>query len=138
MSRTPVVLLFGLLGCGAPHAVRPDAAAPNLVEADGNASKPRIDHAQVQKVVRSEFGRFRKCYEAGLSRKHDLQGKVTVKFEVDLEGNVISAEDFGSTLPDAEVVRCVVDGYRGLRFPKPTPAEKPLIVVYPIIFNPGE
>lgn len=113
-------------------------APPVVVDAEGKVVKPGLEPALIQKIVRGDFDRFRKCYEAGLGRNRELQGKVTVKFEIDLEGHVTSAEDVHSTMPDAEVVRCVIDGYRTLRFPKPTPTGKPLTVVYPIVFNPGD
>ena len=95
-----------------------------------------LEPAEVQKVVRGDFDRFRKCYEAGLGRNRNLQGRIAVKFVDDLEGHVSSAEDFESTMPDAEVLRCVIDGYRTLQFPKPT--GKPVTVVYPIVFNPSD
>lgn len=116
------------LGCGGADPAPATPAMPAAVNG--------LEPTQVQKVVRGDFDRFRKCYEAGLGRNRNLQGRVAVKFVVDLEGHVSSAEDFESTMPDAEVVRCVMDGYRSLQFPKPT--GKPVTIVYPIIFNPGD
>jgi hypothetical protein len=41
-----------------------------------------------------------------------------------------------SDLPDAAVVKCVVDGFRKLQFPKPEGGI--VTVVYPIVFNPED
>lgn len=89
----------------------------------------------IQRIVRENFGRFRTCYEDGLRRNRDLQGKVTVKFMIDTTGKVAMTADGGSDLPDPNVVQCIVRRFGELSFPKPEGGM--VTVVYPIKFNPG-
>jgi hypothetical protein len=96
----------------------------------------RLPPEVIQRIVRQNFGRFRLCFENGLTKNPNLQGRVTVKFIIDRAGAVSQAADGGSELPDAAVVQCVVRGFSNLSFPAP---EGGLVqVAYPIIFTPGE
>src|SRR5438067_626299 len=74
----------------------------------GKRTNGRLAPEAIQKVVRAKFDPMRRCYEAGLTRNKELQGRVSVKFVIDLEGAVVTAGDFASELPDREVVECVV------------------------------
>lgn len=90
----------------------------------------------IQAIVRTRFGRFRLCYEDGLRRNPKLDGRVAIKFVIDLDGNVSVAQDEGSDLPDKDVIACVATGFQKLQFP---PTEGGIVtVVYPIIFHPGD
>jgi hypothetical protein len=93
----------------------------------------RIPPEVVQRVVRERFGAFRSCYEQGLPRNPDLVGVVRVRFVIDRDGTVTSAQDDGSTVPDAAVVNCVVNEYSKLSFPRPEGGI--VTVVYPIDFH---
>jgi MYXO-CTERM domain-containing protein len=90
----------------------------------------------VQRIVRQNFGRFRLCYENGLRNNPNLQGKISVKFEIGPKGDVLSAKDSGSDLPDMGVVNCVTRGFSNLSFPEPED-HKNVSVVYPMVFSPG-
>ena len=85
-------------------------------------------------IVRQNFGRFRLCYENGLRTNAKLGGTVTVKLVIDPSGAVKSANDGGSSLPDAGVVACVVKGFSNLSFPSPESGM--VTVTYPIVFTP--
>lgn len=113
------------------HWVQVDAAAFAGKKVNG-----RLAPELIQKVVRANFDPLRKCYEAGLGRNANLQGRVAVKFVIDLEGHVTSAEDFNSELPDRQVIQCVVAEYRKLTFPKPEGGI--VTVVYPTVFSPAD
>jgi Ca-activated chloride channel family protein len=89
----------------------------------------------VQRIVRQNLGRFRLCYENGLRNNPNLQGRVSVKFEIDQAGAVRTVANGGSDLPDANVVQCVVKAYSGLSFPSPDSA-RPITVLVPINFAP--
>jgi hypothetical protein len=97
----------------------------------------RLEPAVIQKVVRENYGEFRKCYEEGLSRNPKLQGRVSIRFVIERDGRVgekIWIVD--NTLPDCKVARCVRDnGYPKLVFPPPTGGI--VTVVYPIMLEPG-
>ncbi len=89
----------------------------------------------VQRIVRQNFGRFRMCYEQGLTRNPNLQGRVGVRFVIGRDGAVSNVSNAGSDMPDSGVVSCVVGAYYGLSFPAP---ENGIVTVsYPIMFTPG-
>ncbi len=96
----------------------------------------RLPPEVIQRIVRQNFGRFRLCFENGLTKNPNLSGRVTVKFIIDRAGAVTMASDGGSELPDTGVVQCVVRGFSNLSFPAPEGGV--VQVAYPIIFSPGE
>jgi len=88
-----------------------------------------LDVAKITAVVDGTTGAITDCYKAGLRRDKKLQGRVRVRFVIDATGKVKSAEDGGSTLPDAEVVKCIAGAIGKLTFPKPEKGE--VVVTYP-------
>jgi len=94
----------------------------------------RIAPTKIQAIVRDGYGVFRKCYEAGLARDPNLEGRVTVRFVIGRDGKVIASKEQDPTLPDDEVVQCVVEGFKTLVFPAPEGGI--VTVVYPIMFSP--
>jgi hypothetical protein len=95
----------------------------------------RLPPEVVQRIVRQNYGRFRMCYEQGLARNPNLQGRVSVRFQIAADGSVTRPTNGGSDLPDVGVVTCVVDAYSALSFPAPDGGA--VTVVYPILFAPG-
>jgi hypothetical protein len=94
----------------------------------------RLPPDVIQGVVRSHFGAYRDCYEAGLLRNPSMKGTVRVSFTIERDGSVSHASGEGSDLPDPEVVRCVVDGMGKATFPPPD--DGTVTVIYPIQFSP--
>lgn len=80
---------------------------------------PGLASEVVQRIVRQNFGRFRLCYEQGLRETPTLQGRVTVRFNIDKNGTVVATRDGGSDLPDAGVTSCMVRSVAALTFPAP-------------------
>jgi hypothetical protein len=97
----------------------------------------RLEPDAIQAVVRADFDRMRECYEIALSKKPNLQGRVTSKFLIDRNGAVARVADGGSDLPDHGVVQCVLREFGSLKFPHPD-GEGGVVVVYPIMFNPAD
>ena len=93
----------------------------------------RLPPEVIQRIVRQSFGRFRLCYENGLRTNRALQGRVAVKFIIDRTGNVSTAADGGSDLPDQGVVGCVVRAFGAMSFPQPEGGI--VTVIYPMIFS---
>jgi len=94
----------------------------------------RLPPELIQRTVRQNYGRFRMCYERGLAKNPNLTGRIAVRFAIDSEGRVMHASAGESSLPDSEVVSCVVSAYFGLTFPA---REQGIVtVVYPIAFSP--
>ncbi len=95
----------------------------------------RLPPEVIQRVVRQNFGRFRFCYEQGLTRNPNLEGRVSVRFVIGRDGGVSNVANGGADLPDSGVASCVVSAFYGLSFPAP---EQGIVsVVYPISFSPG-
>jgi hypothetical protein len=89
----------------------------------------------IQRIVRQHSNGFRACYEQGFARNASLAGLVRVRFVIRADGKVGEVEDAGeSTLPDADVVRCIVRKFGQLSFPPPDGGQ--VDVVYPIRFAP--
>ncbi len=134
-SPPPVAASTATLPAPSPLATTeslPDGAPMAAAESIGH-----LPQDQIQRVVRERFDVFRECYEAGLARNPNLEGRVSIRFVIDREGRVQLAEPTADTnLPAPSVVACVLKGYRSLTFPKPVGGI--VTVVYPIIFNPGD
>ena len=90
----------------------------------------KLPQEVVRRVVRRSFDRFRHCYEEGLRRNPTLTGKITAKYVIGRDGTVPAAQDGGSDLPDSAVVQ------KTLTYPQPE--DGIVIVVFPVLFSPGE
>ena len=94
-----------------------------------------IPASVVQRIVRQNFGRFRFCYEQGLARNPNLEGRVAVRFVIDRSGAVSTTSALGGGMPDSKVASCVAQAFYGLSFPPP---ENGIVTVtYPLLFSPG-
>ena len=90
----------------------------------------------IRRVVFGEVDRFNRCYIAGLAKNAKLEGSVLLRFVIDPSGAVASGQsEAASTMPDKEVVACVVQELKTLRFPRPNGGF--VTVVYPLVFKPG-
>ncbi|MDB5218754.1 MAG: putative abductin-like protein [Myxococcaceae bacterium] len=118
----------------APSGVTPSGVDPTFFS--GKQVRGRLAPERIRSVVVEHLEVFGKCYEDGRRTNPKLQGKVTVKFEIDQDGTVTKSADARSDLPDEAVVKCVVDAYRTLRFPRPDAGV--VTVYFPLIFNPRD
>jgi hypothetical protein len=119
----------GNLGHG-NHKVRAFGMRPEVTTVSG-----RLPPEVIQRIVRQNYGRFRNCYEQGLSHNPNLEGRVQARFIIGRDGAVVNVQNGGSDLPDSGVVSCVISAYYGLSFPQPDGGI--VTVVYPIMFQPG-
>lgn len=95
----------------------------------------RLPPEVIQKTVRDNYALVRQCYSAGLGRTPNLTGRIVVRFVIARDGSVaeVVASD-GTSLPDAQVVDCVLAAFRQLKFPQP---EGGIVsVVYPLQLSP--
>jgi hypothetical protein len=95
----------------------------------------RLPPEVIQRIVRQNYGRFRMCFEQGLGRNPNLQGRVSARFVIGRDGSVSNVSNGGSDLPDSGVVSCTLSAFYGLSFPQPEGGI--VTVVYPIMFEPG-
>ncbi|WP_437606191.1 hypothetical protein WMF20_35025 [Sorangium sp. So ce834] len=121
--------------------------------------KAHIPPHVVRRVVQENFGAMRACYEKGVRANPKLEGRIPVHLVVDGQGKVTYAGDAdhppadapllialpspGAAAPsspapplrDPKVVGCVLDVFRGLRFPSATDRKSVATVVYPVVFG---
>lgn len=110
------------------------AKAPRMVVGSTTVSG-RLPPEVIQRVVRQNFGRFRMCYEQGLARNPNLEGRVGVRFVIGRDGAVSNVSNGGSDLPDHSVRDCVISAFYGISFPPPE--DGIVTIVYPLMFTPG-
>jgi hypothetical protein len=121
---------------GLPGAVALEPRDPGAPGPPTRAIGEQIAPQEIHRIVRTNFGKFRTCYEAGLARDPELRGKVLVRFVIEADGRVrVPAEDAGSTLTAPEVIACMLRAYESMVFPPPTGGT--VSVVYPVDFDPG-
>ena len=119
---------FVAVGCVSTNAPEQDIPATRVAG--------RLPPELIQKIVRAGYGKFRVCYEHGLSRDPTLTGKVIARFVISRTGKVTNAAiGSGTTIPDHQVAVCVVTAFYGLEFPEPDGGI--VTVVYPIMLSPG-
>ncbi|MEO5728530.1 MAG: AgmX/PglI C-terminal domain-containing protein, partial [Byssovorax sp.] len=115
---------------GGSHRSSPPQVRMGALAVNG-ALPPEV----IQRIVRQNFGRFRLCYEKGLRNNPNLQGRVSVGFEIHKDGEVGTLRPGGSDMPDSSVTSCVMRAFYGLSFPQPEHGT--VSVVAPIMFSPG-
>jgi tetratricopeptide (TPR) repeat protein len=131
------VAVWGLSGIGSGHgrlSAEHATVAPSVTHGEVSVTG-RLPSEVVQRIVRQNYGRFRMCYEQGLLRNPNLQGRVSTRFVIGQDGAVSNMQNSGSNLPDSDVVQCVINAYNGLSFPVPEAGV--VTVVYPLVFAPG-
>ncbi|MBI2894690.1 MAG: AgmX/PglI C-terminal domain-containing protein [Deltaproteobacteria bacterium] len=97
-------------------------------------------HASTEELFRNAIGArddgARHCFESRLRARPDLSGEVQVQVTVEPNGEVGSATIASSSVPDAEVGRCVARSVGGMRLP-PVPEAPQVSFVYVFNFNPA-
>lgn len=102
----------GAGGAVADAGVRPPRVRGNVVV------RGRLPRAEIERVVRGRSGAFRACYEEGLLTNPGLEARLTVRFVIARDGEMISANASGEPA-DAAVRKCITYAFYGLSFPEP-------------------
>lgn len=93
-----------------------------------------LDKEAIARVIRSQLGQIRYCYERQLSANPELYGKIMVKFTIGAAGAVV-AQAIGSTsLNNAMVEGCILRRVAGWQFPTPKGGTN-VLVTYPFLFK---
>ena len=72
----------------------------------------------VLKAMRPMQNSVHGCFKAGYKKDSSASGDVKVKFVIANEGAVKAVKDDGSTMTDADVIKCVEDVVQKQKFPK--------------------
>jgi hypothetical protein len=118
---------FGIDSAKAAAGAPASATTPTM-NADG-----RVAPEAIQSAVRARFAAITACYNAGRAKDAKLAGTVNVKLVIGEDGVTREASDNGSTLPDKDVVACIVGDLRAVTYPK---GPGVITVVYPIELTP--
>jgi hypothetical protein len=96
---------------------------------------PGLPPEVVQRIVRSNYGRVRLCYDQALRVNPSTQGKVVTKFAIGPDGKVTSASVDKSDIADPALGECIARAFRTLSFPAPEKAPR-VTVEYPLLLSP--
>ena len=150
VSPSESALASGFAPVGGSSAGAAGARSSAFAGASGSSASPprsnsdplsptgpgNLEPRLVQAGIRARYGRVRSCYRTGFQRNPNLRGEVKVRFVIDRSGHVSRVEDAGSKLKDKQVLACITGEFAALRFPHPEIGN--VIVVYPMIFGPGD
>jgi hypothetical protein len=125
----------GPSGAFAVAASNDPRASSNSPPTDAPSPRRNVPPEVTERVIRGADEELRACYDEGLRKDADLGGKVTMRFTINEDGSVGDVRPVCTSLPDPEVVSCMVNRFGQLRFPKPSGGR--LTVFYPIMFTPG-
>ena len=95
-----------------------------------------LDRSLIDEVIKRHMNQIRYCYQRELTRTHNLQGKIVIKFVIARDGSVSSASVKNTTMSNAAVEQCVVSRFMRMQFPSPKGGGI-VIVSYPFLFSPG-
>ncbi|QRK05163.1 adventurous gliding motility protein GltG [Archangium violaceum] len=93
-----------------------------------------LDKELIRQVIQRNKGQIRFCYESLLNRYPKLGGKVSIRFTIASEGNVVTSSVAQSTAGNSELEQCVAGRVRTWSFPKPKGGGS-VVVTYPFIFK---
>lgn len=112
-----------------PPAAEP-AGPPGDVAGAEQDRRTTERRGRVLKEVEAYYPQMTKCYTDGHDKNAALVGRVTVKFTVAPNGQVVQTADVGSTLPDPAVIACMLGVFSSMKL---TPWEgKSVTAVLPI------
>lgn len=93
-----------------------------------------LDKEAIARVIRSQLGQIRYCYERQLSANPDLYGKIMIKFTIGAAGSVVAQAIGNTSLNNAMVEGCILRRVAGWQFPTPKGGTN-VLVTYPFLFK---
>lgn len=98
------------------------------------ALRGSISKEAIRRTIRRHVAEVRYCYEQGLQRRPDLQGRVAVKFMVSGDGSVRAAAVQKSSVGERRVEQCITSAVRRWTFPQPSDGGV-VMVTYPFVLR---
>jgi TonB family protein len=105
------------------------------VSLEGMSGSQFCKRNDIMQVVMRKAAAIRACYEQELQIHENLAGKLTVRWTINLDGEVEGVTVVSSTLGNARVEQCVLQTIRRMKFEKPEGGV--CVVQWPFVFNPG-
>lgn len=101
---------------------------------DTPSSPGGLSQAEVRGVLAEHHGLVRHCYQNGLQRNPELQGRLKMVLVIGPTGQVLQASVEHDEVDDSEVTSCIAAAMRSLRFPSSRDGQ-PTRVGYPIVLR---
>lgn len=111
----------------------PTTAPVPRVEAAKATIKGKLGKDIVRRIVRAHINEVRACYNTGLVRDPELEGRVAIQFTIAPDGHVPIALVAKSTLRDRSVDTCISGAVKGWKFPKRESGH--VVVTYPFVLS---
>lgn len=109
----------------------PQVAKPATTDAAHD--QPGIGQDKIANGVKPLVPKLQACYDEGRKSDGNLAGLVKVRFTITPAGDVVNVVDDHSSIPNNEVIKCVIGLFQSLKYP---PFEgKAVTTVYPIDFR---
>ncbi len=94
------------------------------------------DRESFRQVVRKNMKDISGCYESGLKKNPNLEGRVVVEIEVIKDGTVRSVKaDPSGSLTEAMVLNCIFNSVKSWKFPYIKKDAELVVVRYPFLFS---
>ncbi|PRQ07202.1 AgmX/PglI C-terminal domain-containing protein [Enhygromyxa salina] len=84
----------------------------------GEVTGSGIDRDMIRRIVRAHLNEVRSCYNAGLLKNPNLQGRVTIQFSIMGTGKVGSSVVQEDTAKDGSVANCIAKAVKRWQFPR--------------------
>lgn len=123
----------GYKGTGALALGKTGSADVGMVEEESEVDGG-LDKEAIARVIRSQLGQIRYCYERQLSANPDLYGKIMVRFTIGSAGSVTAQAIGNTSLNNAMVEGCILRRIAGWQFPTPKGGTN-VLVTYPFLFK---
>ncbi len=116
-------------------AVEPRVAyQPKVRVGELKVSDASEDLARVKRAIRIRTGEYRACYEKGLDKNRDLEGRVLYRFDIQSDGSLARLQAQESSLFDEAVLKCMPKELSQVRFD--ARERKNVTVELPVLFAP--
>lgn len=115
-SLSLVVVIAAACG-GSPPREATTSSEGEAASAPADCEKGRCLE-DIRAVVAEHRAEARACYDAGLKRQPDMQGRLIINFEIDPTGAVTDASQGmqDEQISDPEVVACVSEVIKSIKF----------------------
>jgi pSer/pThr/pTyr-binding forkhead associated (FHA) protein len=122
----------GVGGLGGGLAAR-KIRGPDIIPGQATV-RGALDREIIRRIIRRHINEVKFCYEAELTKKPELAGRVSIQFTISGAGQVIASVLQSSTMNNLRVESCVVQAVRRWEFPRPEGGGL-VIVSYPFNFQ---
>ena len=85
----------------------------------GGSAEGGLAMSQIEAVIQQNIGQIYYCYEKGLQKAPQLQGRVVTDFVINGSGRVSAALIGQTSLRASMVEKCMLQKLKGWKFPKP-------------------